>query len=178
MLSTPGQMHLSRFTLQQKNFVQVHVCIFFSGTLNLCPVTKEGECLSSGGTTARNMARAVLPTDVVVPTGQSVPPLPALPAAPPDAGALEASITLASLSMPAHAAGVLATTQGEPLAGSTETSATFAMVAVSTAVPAQDLERLRRQAAAKKVQRAGQRALQAPEQSVWIASCEGRLLVT
>ena len=111
MLSTPGQMHLSRFTLQQKNFVQVHVCIFFSGTLNLCPVStlemppkrgtvkgkdKEGECLSSGGTTARNMARAVLPTDVVVPTGQSVPPLPALPAAPPDAGALEASITLAS----------------------------------------------------------------------------------
>ena len=114
----------------------------------------KGEGSSSGGTTARNMAGAVLPTDVVVPTGQSVPPPPALPAAPPDAGALEASITLASLSMPAHAAGVLVTTQGEPLAGSTETSATIAMVAGSTAAAAQDVdvERLRKQAEKKRKQ--------------------------
>ena len=35
MLDVLGQKHLSRFILQQDNFVQVQVCIFFSGTLKL-----------------------------------------------------------------------------------------------------------------------------------------------
>ncbi len=69
---------------------------------------KVGQRSSSrnAGQATEIMDPAVVPTSAAVLTLESVPPLPGPPAEH-DAGALEASLTLASLSMPVLAAGVL-----------------------------------------------------------------------
>ncbi len=80
---------------------------------------KVGQRSSSrnAGQAAEIVAPAVVPTSVAVLTLTSIPPLPAPPAEH-DAGALEDSLTLASLSMSVLAAGVLWSGQVAQLPGS------------------------------------------------------------
>ncbi len=89
------------------------------------------------------MAPDVVPTSAAVLTLASVPPLPAPPAEH-DAGALEASLTLESLSMPVLVSGVLGPGQVAQLPGSPGTRADIPAGAESTAE--QDKEEQRKKA--------------------------------
>jgi hypothetical protein len=86
----------------------------------------------NAGKSGEIFAPAVVPTSAAVLMLASVPPPPAPPAEH-DAGALEASLTLASLSMPALAAGVLGPGEVVQLPGSPGTRADIPAAAESTA---------------------------------------------
>ena len=110
---------------------------------------KVGQRSSSrnAGRAAEIVAPDVVPTSAAVLTLASVQPLPAPPAEH-DAGALEASLTLASLSMPVLAAGVLGPGQVAQLPGSPGTRADIPAGAESTAE--QDKEEQRKKASTQK----------------------------
>ena len=107
---------------------------------------------------AANIAAAVVPSCAAVQTGQSVPPPPAAPADL-DAEAVQASMTLAFLSMPALAAGVVGAAQVPQVAGCTGTSEAIAAGAESTAGVEKELERKRVQTDKKRKQREQVRAV-------------------
>jgi hypothetical protein len=106
---------------------------------------------------AANIAAAVVPSCAAVQTGQSVPPPPAAPADL-DTGTVQTSITLASRSMPALAAGVVGAAQVPQVAGCTGTSEAIAAGAESTAGVEKELERKRVQTDKKRKQREQVRA--------------------
>jgi hypothetical protein len=112
----------------------------------------------NAGQAAEIVAPAVVPTSAAVLTLASVPPLPAPPAEH-DAGALEASLTLASLSMPVLAAGVLGPGQVAQLPGSPGTRADIPAVTESTAEQDKEEQRKKAQAARKRRQRENERAV-------------------
>jgi hypothetical protein len=121
---------------------------------------KVGQRSSSrnAGQAAEIVAPDVVPTSAAVITLASVQPLPAPPAEH-DAGALEASLTLASLSMPVLAAGVLGPGQVAQLPGSPGTRADIPAGAESTAEQDKEEQRKKAQAARKRRQRENERAV-------------------
>ena len=121
---------------------------------------KVGQRSSSrnAGQAAEIVAPDVVPTSAAVLTLASVQPLPAPPAEH-DAGALEASLTLASLSMPVLAAGVLGPGQVAQLPGSPGTRADIPAGAESTAEQDKEEQRKKAQAARKRRQRENERAV-------------------
>ena len=111
----------------------------------------------NAGQAAEIFAADVVPTSAAVLMLASVPPPPAPPAEH-DAGALEASVTLASLSMPALAAGDLGPGEVAQLPGSPGTRADNPTAAESTAEQDKEEQRRNRQAARKRRQRENVRA--------------------
>ncbi len=101
------------------------------------------------GQAAEIFAADVVPTSVAVLMFASVPPPPAPPAED-DAGALEASLTLASLSMPGLEAGVLGPGEVAQLPGSPGTRTDNPVAAESTAEQDKEEQRRKIQAARKR----------------------------